>query len=132
MDLARVHFLGKTAHDQMLAGLRLSTAHVYYTYPFVLSWSLVEAMASGSYIIGSDTPPVRDAIKDGVNGRLLPFFDVEALSEAMIAACRDPKASAPLRAAARATAVAKFSRSDGRAAWLSLLEEMGLEIPAAP
>jgi glycosyltransferase involved in cell wall biosynthesis len=129
LDLSRVHFLGKTAHDQMLAGLRLSTAHVYYTYPFVLSWSLVEAMASGSYVIGSDTPPVRDAIQDGVNGRLLPFFDVDALSDAMIAACRDPGASAPLRAAARATAIAKFSRSDGRAAWLSLLEEMGLEIP---
>ena len=132
IDAGRVHFLGKTEHDQMLAGLRLSTAHVYYTYPFVLSWSLVEAMASGSYIIGSDTPPVRDAIQDGVNGRLLPFFDVDALSEAMIEACRNPEASAGLRAAARATAVARFARSDGRAAWLSLLEDMGLEIPPPP
>jgi glycosyltransferase involved in cell wall biosynthesis len=132
IDPKRVHFLGKTAHDQMLAGLRLSTAHVYYTYPFVLSWSLVEAMASGCYVIGSDTAPVRDAIQDGVNGRLLPFFDVDALSETMIAACRNPEASAPFRAAARATAVTKFARSDGRAAWLDLLGEVGLEVPPAP
>jgi glycosyltransferase involved in cell wall biosynthesis len=129
LDPARVNFMGKTAHKTMLAGLKLSTAHVYYTYPFVLSWSLVEAMASGCYILGSDTPPLRDAIEDGVNGRLLPFFDVDALSQAMIDACRDPEASAPMRAAARDTAVAKFSRRDGREAWFSLLRELGAEIP---
>jgi len=130
-DPARVHFLGRTAHDRMLAALRLGVAHVYYTYPFVLSWSLAEAMASGCYVIGSDTPPLHDAIEDGVNGRLLPFFDVEALSKAMIAACRDPAASAPLRTAARATAEAKFSRAKGRDAWLSLLRDLGVDIPAA-
>ena len=130
-DPARVHFLGRVPHARMLAALRLGVAHVYYTYPFVLSWSLSEAMASGCYVIGSDTPPVRDAIKDGVNGRLLPFFDVEALSAAMIAACRDPDASRPLRAAARVTAEAMFSRAKGREAWLSLLRELGVRIPAA-
>lgn len=131
LDPARVHFVGRAPHDQMLAALRLSTAHVYYSYPFVLSWSLIEAMAAGCYVIGSDTAPVRDAIQDGVNGRLLPFFDVDALSTAMIAACRDPQASAPLRAAARETAVAQFSRDAGRAGWFAILREMGLEIPPA-
>lgn len=130
LDPSRVHFLGKVPHARMLAALRLSTAHVYYTYPFVLSWSLVEAMASGCYVVGSDTGPVRDAIEDGVNGRLLPFFDVHALSEVLIAACRDPQTSAPLRAAARETAVARFSRAKGRAAWLDLLRELGLELPS--
>ena len=115
----------------MLAALRLSTAHVYYTYPFVLSWSLVEAMASGCYVVASDTAPLHDAIEDGVNGRLLPFFDVDALSGALIEACRNPAASAPLRAAARETAVARFNRRDGRAAWMALLREMGLSLPAA-
>jgi len=129
-DPARVHFLGRIPHDRMLAALRLGVAHVYYTYPFVLSWSLAEAMASGCYVIGSDTAPLHDAIEDGVNGRLLPFFDVDALAQAMVAACRDPGASAPMRAAARATAEAKFSRAKGREAWLSLLRELGLEIPA--
>lgn len=129
LDPARVHFLGKVEHPRMLAALRLSTAHVYYTYPFVLSWSLSEAMASGCYVIGSDTPPLHDAIEDGVSGRLLPFFDVEALSDALIAACRDPAASAPMREAARAAAVAKFNRATGRAAWLDLLREQGLTLP---
>jgi glycosyltransferase involved in cell wall biosynthesis len=90
-DPARVHFLGRIEHARMLAAMRLGSAHVYYTYPFVLSWSLAEAMASGCYVIASDTGPLRDAIEDGVNGRLLPFFDVDALSAAMIAACRDPR-----------------------------------------
>ena len=129
LDPARVHFLGRTTHERMLAALRLSTAHVYYTYPFVLSWSLVEAMASGCYVVGSDTAPLHDAIEDGVSGRLLPFFDVDALSETLIAACRSPGASAPLRAAARETAVAKFNRAKGRADWLALLEELGLRLP---
>lgn len=129
-DPARVHFLGRVPHARMLAALRLSTAHVYYTYPFVLSWSLAEAMASGCYVVGSDTPPLHDAIEDGANGRLLPFFDVEALAETLVAACRDPGASAPLRAAARATAEARFSRAKGREAWFGLLREFGVQIPS--
>jgi glycosyltransferase involved in cell wall biosynthesis len=131
LDPARMHFLGRVPHERMLAALRLSTAHVYYTYPFVLSWSLTEALASGCYVIGSDTGPLHDAIEDGVNGRLLPFFDVNALSDALIEACRNPGAFAPLRAAARETAVEKFSRAKGRAAWLELLAELGLEIAPA-
>lgn len=129
-DRSRVHFLGRVPHERMLAAIRLGAAHVYYTYPFVLSWSLAEAMASGCYVIGSDTAPLRDAITDGVDGRLLPFFDVAALSDAMISACRAPEASAPLRAAARATAVAKFDRTKGREAWLALLREQGVAIPS--
>ncbi|WP_293899708.1 glycosyltransferase [Phenylobacterium sp.] len=128
-DPARVHFLGQVEHGRMLAALRQGNAHVYYTYPFVLSWSLAEAMACGCYIIGSDTGPLHDAIEDGVSGRLLPFFDVEALAGAMIADCRDPAASTPLRAAARATAVARFSRAKGREGWLALLRDLGVEIP---
>ena len=132
IDSTRVHFLGRVPHERMLAALRLSTAHVYYYYPFVLSWSLAEAMATGCYVIGSDTAPLRDAIEDGVNGRLLPFFDVAALSEAMIAACRDPQAQAPIRAAARATAERLFDRRTGLAGWLDLIGELGIEIPEAP
>lgn len=129
-DPARVHFLGRVPHERMLAALRLGVAHVYYTYPFVLSWSLAEAMASGCYVIGSDTGPLHDAIEDGVNGRLLPFFDVDALADALIDACRNPAAATPLRLAARQTAVASFDRVKGREAWLSLLRELGTDIPA--
>ncbi len=130
-DPARVHFMGELPHDRMLAALRLGVAHVYYTYPFVLSWSLVEAMASGCYVVASDTPPLHDAIEDGVNGRLLPFFDVDALSGTLIGACRNPDAAQPLRAAARATAVEKFSSAAGQEAWLTLLGKLGVEFSAA-
>lgn len=128
LDAERLHFLGHAPPEQLLAAMRLSTAHVYYTYPFVLSWSLVEAMAAGCCIVGSDTPPLHDAIEDGVNGRLLPFFDHDALAAALIEACGDPGASAPLRAAARATAVARFSRDAGLAAWLEVLRDQGLQV----
>jgi len=124
LDLSRVHFTGPLPHERMLAALRLSTAHVYYTYPFVLSWSLAEAMASGCYVIGSDTAPVRDAIQDGVNGKLVGFFDIDGLSSALVQACRTPDAFAAQRAAARATAEAMFSRARGRAAWLTLIKDV--------
>jgi glycosyltransferase involved in cell wall biosynthesis len=128
LDPARVHFLGWVDHAAMHEALRTSTAHVYYSYPYVLSWSLTEALALGCYVIGSDTAPVRDAIVDGANGRLLPFFDVHALSDALIEACRNPQASAPLRAAARQTAVAQFSAEAGTAAWIELLRGQGLAV----
>lgn len=130
-DPERVHFLGRVPHERMLAALRLGAAHVYYTYPFVLSWSLAEAMASGCYVIGSDTAPLHDAIEDGVNGRLLPFFDVGALADVLIEACRYPDRSAPQRAAARRTAVERFDRAKGREAWLGLIRELGVDIPQA-
>ena len=131
VDASRLHVMGKAPHEQLQAAYKLSTAHVYYTYPFVLSWSLAEAMASGCYVVASDTAPLHDAIDDGVSGRLLPFFDVDALSQAMIDACRNPDAAAAMRKAARKAAVAKFSRAKGRAAWFDLLRELGVEIPEA-
>ena len=75
-------------------------------------------------MIGSDTAPVRDAIVDGENGRLLDFFDVDALSQALIEACRTPHAFGDLRAGARATAVEKFDRAKGRAAWMQVIREV--------
>ena len=71
----RVHFVGKLAHHDLITMLQLSTVHVYLTYPFVLSWSLIESMSAGCAIVASDTPPLREVITDHVTGRLVPFFD---------------------------------------------------------
>jgi glycosyltransferase involved in cell wall biosynthesis len=108
IDRERVHFLGKVPYDTYVAALRVSSAHVYLTYPFVLSWSLIEAMSLGAPIIASDTPPVREAIEHGRNGWLVDFFDHEALAERVLACLADPAAQVPLRAAARQDAVARY------------------------
>ena len=79
LDPARVHWLGPLPYEQLLHVFAASWAHVYLTYPFVLSWSLLDAMACGCLIIGSDTAPVRDVVRHEENGLLVPFFDKDAL-----------------------------------------------------
>ncbi|WP_207099661.1 glycosyltransferase [Paracoccus shandongensis] len=101
LDLSRVHFLGRVAYPDYLSLIRLARVHCYLTYPFVLSWSLTEAMAAGGYIVASDTEPVRELIRDGQNGRLVPFFDVPALSAALIRGLAGDPDADRLRAAAR-------------------------------
>ena len=125
LDHSRLHWTGTVPFDRMLDAMAVSRAHVYYTSPFVLSWSLLDAMASGCLILGSDTPPLRDLIVHGENGLLHDFFDVEALSEAMIRACAEPRAFEPLRTAARDTVVSGFDRErHSMPAWLRLVDEV--------
>jgi glycosyltransferase involved in cell wall biosynthesis len=102
-DPGRVHFLGKVPHDTYLSLLALSRAHVYLTYPFVLSWSMLEAMAMECLVVGSDTPPVAEVIRHGENGLLVPFFDVDALAATIVDALSRQDELRPLRKAARET-----------------------------
>jgi glycosyltransferase involved in cell wall biosynthesis len=81
LDPARTHFLGRVPRAQYIKVLQVSAAHVYLTYPFVLSWSLLEAMACGANVIASDTAPVREVVRDGGNGVLAPFLDVNGIAE---------------------------------------------------
>jgi glycosyltransferase involved in cell wall biosynthesis len=104
LDLERIHFLGKVPYATYLACLRLSRAHVYLTYPFVLSWSLIEAMALGKTIIGSDTAPVREVLQDGKTGLLVPFFDTGRIARRIADVLADPERFKPLGQAAAAYA----------------------------
>lgn len=125
LDMSRLHFTGKVPHAQMVQALSMSWAHVYYTYPFVLSWSLVEAMACECLVLASDTAPVRDAITPGVDGVLNDFFDVPALSAAMIDACENPDRYQEMRKAARVKALSLFDRETvGVPGWMSMIEEL--------
>src|SRR4051812_3291131 len=80
-DISRVSFVGKLPFQQYLAVLQLSSVHVYLTYPFVLSWSLLEAMSAGCIVVGSRTPPVEEVVTDQENGLLVDFFDIDGLAE---------------------------------------------------
>jgi glycosyltransferase involved in cell wall biosynthesis len=83
--------------------MQVSRAHAYLTYPFVLSWSMLEAMSAGAHVVGSDTAPVRELITDGENGTLVDFFDVKAWSKALIKALARPEKFEDIRRAARQT-----------------------------
>jgi glycosyltransferase involved in cell wall biosynthesis len=111
LDMSRVHFVGKVPYDDFLRVLQVSTVHVYLTYPFVLSWSLLEAMSAGCAIVASDTAPVREAIRHGETGQLVDFFDPAALAQQVIALCDNPTERARLGAQARAFAVAHYDLS---------------------
>ena len=106
IDLSRVQFTGKIPYQQYLALLRKSSVHVYLTYPFVLSWSLLEAMAAGCLVVGSRTPPVEEAIRDGENGLLVDFFSPEEIAARVDEAIRMD--STLIRRRARATVIERY------------------------
>ena len=108
IDPTRVHFLGKVPYARFLSLLQVSRAHAYLTYPFVLSWSMIEAMAAGCHVVASSTAPVTEVIEGGGNGTLLDFFDVAGWSAALTAALADPDRHAGLRRAARQTVVDRY------------------------
>jgi glycosyltransferase involved in cell wall biosynthesis len=105
----RVRFTGRIPYGDYLKLLQVSSVHVYLTYPFVLSWSMLEAMAAGALIVGSATPPVEEVIENGVNGWLVPFFEPVAIAEKVTEALANRQTSQELRAAARETVVAGFA-----------------------
>lgn len=122
IDSRRVHFLGKLPYASYRKVLQVSAAHVYLTYPFVLSWSMLEAMACGCLLIGSDTAPVREVLRHTENGYLVDFFDPQAIAAQVLDALHQPQRQQALRHAARQTAQA-YSVENGLAEYRKLLEQ---------
>jgi glycosyltransferase involved in cell wall biosynthesis len=107
IDRKRVFFLGHLAYEDYLRALQISSAHIYFSYPFVLSWSLLEAMSAGCVVIGSDTAPVREILNDQ-NGIRVPFFDVDQLAHRVVEALADHNKFLKIRAAARQTILDRY------------------------
>jgi glycosyltransferase involved in cell wall biosynthesis len=125
LDLGRVHFLGQVSYEFYLRVLQVSSVHVYLTYPFVLSWSFIEAMAAGCLLVASATPPVLEVLTDRVNGLTVDFFDGGELADRIDEVLDDSGRMRHLRAAARRTAVNKFDLKRRQLPrWLQLIEDI--------
>ena len=112
LDMSKVHFTGLLAYQDYLKVLQVSSAHIYLTRPFVLSWSMLESMSTGCVIIGSDTKPVRELITDNYNGLLVPFFEPEKIADRVEYALSNPDLMTKIRQRARETIVSKYDLHD--------------------
>jgi glycosyltransferase involved in cell wall biosynthesis len=108
-DLSRFVFLRHLEPEQLADLLGLSDLHVYLTVPFVLSWSLLNALACGCVVLASDVPPVREVIEPGKNGLVGALFDADGLAEAGLRVLADPPAYRPLGRVARELVEEKYS-----------------------
>lgn len=125
LDVSRIHFLGRIRYDLYLNVLQASGAHIYLTYPFVLSWSFLEAMACGCAVIGSATPPVLEVLKDGENGLAVDFFSPAAVADAVDRIFDDPERAQALRDAARRTMVEQYDlKSRILPLWQDLIDDL--------
>ena len=105
LDLNRIHFLGRIPHPQLMAVLQASWVHVYLSFPFILGWSLIEAMACGCCIVGSEGMPVSEVIQDGLEGILIPMNAPELLARKVLNLLANSDARVRLGRAARRRAL---------------------------
>ncbi len=103
LDMERVHFTGVLSYAQLIKLFQISAAHIYLTYPFVLSWSMLESMASGVAMIASSTSPVLEVIEHGKNGLLVDFFSPQDLVEKICSVLDHPDGMQEMRNQARKT-----------------------------
>jgi glycosyltransferase involved in cell wall biosynthesis len=110
-DLDRFLFLGVVPPAELAQVLSLSDVHVYLTVPFVLSWSMMDVLACGAVVVGSNTPPVVEMVRDGETGLLVDFFDTGSIAERVLGVLDDPAAYAPLRRRAIEFIRGRYSRA---------------------
>ncbi|MDB5299167.1 MAG: glycosyltransferase [Phycisphaerales bacterium] len=108
-DLSKFLFTGPVPPDQLALLLATTDLHIYLTAPFVLSWSLMDALSCGAVVLGSATSPVMEMIDDGRNGLLADFFDADAIASRAVEALRDPAAFRPLGRAGEQMIAEKYS-----------------------
>lgn len=124
LDPNRVSFLGKLTYEDYLKVLQVSAAHIYLTVPFVLSWSMIEALAAGCVVVGSTTPPVEEAIENGVTGLLADFFKPEDVAAQVERALDDAPLATRIRRNARELALARYSLKHCLPIHMGLIERL--------
>ena len=128
LDWSRVHFTGLLPRNRYLEVLQASSVHIYLTFPYVLSWSMMEAMSTGCLLVASDTPPVREMLVDGQNGLLVDFFDVNAIAARTEEALNRQTEYARIRAAARQTIIDKYDWRNIVPRQLAYLEQVVAQV----
>ena len=123
LDPARVHVVGKLPYQLYLNVLQISSVHIYLTYPFVLSWSMLEAMSAGCVVIGSATPPVQEVIQHGINGLLVDFFSPVQIADSVDTVLNDQDQMQAIRTAARTTIIERYPLQQGIDAYLQVFKE---------
>lgn len=112
LDLSRIHFVGALPFKDYVSLLQISSAHVYLTYPFIASWSLLDAMAIGCCIVASNTPPVTEFMEDNYNGLLIDFYDIDGQVEKIEYALDNKDKIQPIRDNAIKTILEKYDFKD--------------------
>lgn len=124
LDMNRLHFTGVVSYANLMKLFQVSAAHIYLTYPFVLSWSAMESMACGAVLISSRTPPVEEVMNDGENALLADFFSPEEVAEKVIYALDHKEKMKDLRIAARKTIVDRYNIKDLMPLHVKLVEDV--------
>jgi glycosyltransferase involved in cell wall biosynthesis len=109
-DPGKFQFLGLIPPSDLATLYNLSDVHIYLTVPYVLSWSLMQGLASGCAVVGSATPPVQEVIEDGRHGLLADFYDADGIAERAVRLLRDQEGRRALGSAARALVLEKYER----------------------
>ncbi|CCH48196.1 glycosyltransferase [Pseudodesulfovibrio piezophilus] len=123
VDESRVHFTGPLPYGQYKQVLLASSAHIYLTWPFVLSWSLLEAMSCGCLIIGSDTDPVHEVLRHGENGLMTDFHSPAHIADTTLFALEKQAELRDLRTNARQTILDTYCLSKCLPIHLKILAE---------
>jgi glycosyltransferase involved in cell wall biosynthesis len=129
VDEKRVHFTGSLPYGQYKQVLQASSAHIYLTWPFVLSWSFLEAMSCGCLVIGSNTEPVQEVIRHNENGLLTDFHSPEKIAQTTIFALKRQAKLMDVRKKARKTILDRYCLSKCLPIHLNLLAEAAKDGP---
>lgn len=108
IDFSKIHFVGNLPYEQYLGVMKASSCHVYLTYPFVLSWSLLESMSCAGLIVASNTKPLLEVIKDKENGYLTNFFDYDDIAEKVTHCLKNQKNLENIRQNSRQTIIKNY------------------------